>query len=137
MCSSESGLHFMFFADDTTGKINLSEQKEVDGVEKIQKNNFLLQSCKIGTGGYSITFNDTIDIPAHVLYTAGVSISLGLEDFVTFVRMNIMDTGDSCNELENLRQNIFYIQKRQQMMPVKKDVKGNLYLKGEVLANKW
>lgn len=126
-----------FFADDTTRKINLSELKDVDGVEKIQKNNALLQSCKVGTGGYSITFNDTIDIPAHVLYSAGVSIPLKLEDFVTFVRKNIMDTGDSSNELECSRQNIFYIQKRQQMTPVKKDVKGNLYLKGEVLANKW
>ena len=100
-------------------------------------NKSLFESGKVGTGGYSVTFNDSIDIPAAVLYEAGESIPLKLKDFVSFVQRNILDTTDSCNILECTRQNIAYMVKQQQLTPIKEEVKGNLYLKGEVLNNKW
>ena len=126
-----------FFADDMVKKVNLEQIVEVEGVDKILSNKSLFESGKVGTGGYSVTFNDSIDIPAAVLYEAGESIPLKLKDFVSFVQRNILDTTDSCNILECTRQNIAYMVKQQQLTPIKGEVKGNLYLKGEVLNNKW
>ncbi len=62
---------------------------------------------------------------------------LDLEDFKTFVRHNIIDTTESCEMLECSRQNISYMVNQEQMSAVKEDVRGNLYLKGEVLSNRW
>ena len=54
----------------------------------------MFQSGKVGTGGYSVTFNDSIDIPAAILYESGVYIPLKLKDFIAFVQKNILDTSD-------------------------------------------
>ena len=109
----------------------------VEGIDKILKNKRLFQSGKVGTGGYSVTFNDSIDIPATVLYEAGEYIPLKRTDFIAFVQNNILDTSDSCNLLECSRQNIAYMVKQQQLVPIKEEVKGNLYLKGDILKNTW
>ena len=57
-----------FFADDIVKKVNLEQIVEVEGVDKILSNKSLFESGKVGTGGYSVTFNDSIDIPAAVLW---------------------------------------------------------------------
>ena len=71
------------------------------------------------------------------MYESGEKVPLGLEDFKTFVRRNIIDTTESCDMLECSRQNISYMVNQGQMSVVKEDVRGNLYLKGEVLSNRW
>lgn len=126
-----------FFADDTTRKVDLKLLSDIDEVATIIKHPALLSSCKVSTGGYSITFNDNIDLSARVLYKAGLEIPLKLEDFIIFIRQNVLDTSDCCDALGCSRQNIAYLQKKQQLTSVQKDVKGNLYLKGEVLKNSW
>lgn len=126
-----------FFADHTTRKICLDELSQIEGINKIRRNHLLLQSCQIGTGGYFITFNNTIDIPATVLYHAGNLIQLDLEDFITFARNNILDTRSSCNALACSRQNLSYLVKQKQLNAIRSDVKGNLYLKGNILRNSW
>lgn len=126
-----------FFADDIIKKVDITQISHVEGVDKILKNKDLFQSGKVGTGGYSVTFNDSIDIPAAVLYKSGVNIPLKLKDFIAFVQSNILDTTDSCNILECSRQNIAYMVKQQHLVPIKENVKGNLYLKGDILNNKW
>lgn len=93
--------------------------------------------CQNFIGGYSVTFNVSIDIPATVLYEAGEYIPLKRTGFIAFVQNNILDTSDSCNILECSRQNVAYMVKQQQLVPIKEEVKGNLYLKGDILKNKW
>ena len=134
-----SGDHSLlcFFADDTIKKVDITQLAYVEGMDKVLRNKSLFQSGKVGTGGYSVTFNDSIDIPAAILYESGVYIPLKLKDFIAFVQNNILDTSDSCNILECSRQNISYLVKQQQLVPVREEVRGNLYLKGEVLNHKW
>jgi len=91
----------------------------------------------VGTGGYFITFNDSIDISASVIYDAGATIPLTRDDFIIFAKKNLLDTSECCEMLECSRQNVSYMVSQQMLSPVKNDVKGNLYLKGEVLANRW
>lgn len=126
-----------FFADDTVKKIELENLKEVDDMEKVISNERVYQSGKVGTGGYFITFNDSIDIPAGILHDAGITIPLSTNDFKAFVQKNILDTTESCSMLECSRQNISYMVSQGQLAPVKEEVRGNLYLKGDVLRTMW
>jgi len=95
------------------------------------------QSGKVGTDGYFITFNDSLDIPSGILHDAGITIPLSMNEFKTFVQQNILDTTESCNMLECSRQNISYMVNQEQLVPIKEDVRGNLYLKGDVLRMMW
>lgn len=122
-----------FFNDGTVRKINLLDLSKTMGVEKIVSNELVLQSGHIAAGGYCVTFNDSIDIPAYFLYKSGISIPLSLNDFLCFVRNNIVDSTESCSILECSRQNLSYLVSKNVLTPIKKDVKGNLYTKGNIL----
>lgn len=134
---SEKQRLLCFFVDGTVKKIDLADICEVEGVDKIIKNDKLYQSGKVGTGGYFITFNDSIDLPSRILYERGERIPLCLGDFTAFVQNNVIDTTQSCNILQCSRQNVAYMVSHKQMSPIKEDVRGNLYLKGDVIRNQW
>ncbi len=122
-----------FFYDDTVKKINMDSLLSVEGADKVLENKKLFNSCQVGVGGYYITFNDSIDIPAQILYEKGKKIPLSYKDFISFVSSNIIDTADACEVLECSRQNISYMVKRNQLAPLKENVKGNLFLKGDIV----
>ena len=109
----------------------------IEGIDKVLRNKALFESGKVGTGGYSLTFNDSIDIPSYVLYEAKENLPIRKSDFDLFVQKNVFDTTDICDILECTRQNVAYMIKRQMILPIKEEVKGNLYLKGDVLRNRW
>lgn len=134
---SEKQRLLCFFVDGTVKKIDLADICEIEGVDKIIKNDKLYQSGKVGTGGYFITFNDSIDLPSRILYERGERIPLCLGDFTAFVQNNVIDTTQSCNILQCSRQNVAYMVSHKQMIPIKEDVRGNLYLKGDVIRNQW
>ncbi len=131
------GRMLCFFADEVVKRIDLNELKYIDGVDKILNNKSLYETGKVATGGYAVIFNDSIEIPAKLLYESGEFIPLKLQDFIAFVKNNVVDTSEACNELECSRQNISYMVKQKQLIPICEDVKGNLYLKGDILSKKW
>ncbi|MBR5407627.1 MAG: hypothetical protein IK111_08295 [Lachnospiraceae bacterium] len=131
---SPGGYIICFFADETVKRITLSDIEDVEGADKVTGNRELFMSGKVGIGGYSVVFNDSIDIPAHVLYGRGADLPLKLDDFITFVKDNILDTTECCKTLDCSRQNLSYMVGKNQLHPVKEGVKGNLYLKGDVLT---
>ncbi len=126
-----------FFVDENIKVVNMKDMTDIDDVNKVLANERLYQSCKVGTGGYSVTFNDSIDIPANILYERGEKIPLLKSDFLKFFGNNLLDTSESCNMLECTRQNMSYMIAQEQLKPVKESVKGNLYLKGEIMKNTW
>lgn len=137
-----------FFADGSLRKIPLDELKSTisdpvnffdpaDDLNKVLRNEKLYRTGQVGTGGYFVTFNNSIDIPAGALYKAGVEIPLSLEDFNTFVQKNILDTSQSCDLLECSRQNLSYLVNQKRLTPVRENARGNLYLKGDLLKSKW
>ena len=133
----DDGNVLCFFADGKTRKIDLSKLDNEDVAEKVCNNIRLLKSCKVGTGGYYLTFNDSIDIPAAELYHAGKLIPLSLGDFITFAGSNIIDTPQCCKELSCSRQNLAYMTEHGLFEPIKTNTRGNLYLKADVLSSKW
>ena len=56
---------------------------------------------------------------------------------MAFIQRNILDTTESGRLMGCTRQNISYLVKKNRLQPVKEEVKGNLYLKGELLKNTW
>ena len=68
---------------------------------------------------------------------AGVVIPLKLKDSKRLYVKNVLDTTESSNLLECTRQNISYLVNQQQLEPIKEEVRGNLYLKGEALSTRW
>ena len=126
-----------FFADGTTKKVDLKKLKKHDDVQKVISNKALYQSCTLGTGGYYVTFNDSIDIGRDTLYNAGTTIPLSLSDLSLFVQRNVLDTTRACETLECSRQNLAYLVKQDQLTPLQENLKGNIFLKGDVLRNSW
>lgn len=135
ICGNNSVL--CFFENGEVKKVDLRKLTNIDKVTTVIKNRGVFESCMVGTGGYFLTFNDSIDIPAYAIYEAGVTIPLTKDDFIIFAKRNLLDTSESCEMLNCSRQNLSYMLAHQMLHPVKADVKGNLYLKGEVLANRW
>ncbi|MBQ7615283.1 MAG: DUF2442 domain-containing protein [Butyrivibrio sp.] len=126
-----------FFADGTTRKIDIKDLSRLEGVDKILKNRALFESCCIGPGGYFMTFDDAIDIGRDELYGAGVEIPISMEEMTLFFRNNVFDTSACCDMLECTRQNLRYLLRKQEISPIKENVKGNLYYKGDVLKTRW
>ena len=138
-----------FFKDDSVKRVNLNilenvmlkakiEKRVKKGdIEKIIKNEKLYNSAKIGANGYFLTFNNSIDIPASLLYDVGKKIDIKFSEVLEFVKKNIVDTTESCDILGCSRQNISYIVKRKAIPVLKHGVNGNLYLKGDVEKNLW
>ncbi len=137
-CSILTGRNILCgFADDSVKKIELGRLDGIKGADKIINNEALFASCKMGVGGYYITFNDSIDIPAGVLYKEGSRIALTGSELRAFVRNGLADTTQACGILDCSRQNLSYMVRQGYIEPIKQDVKGNLYLKGDVLRNTW
>ena len=126
-----------FFENESVRLLQLSKLSDIADVEKILRNPALFGSAQVGTGGYFITFNDSIDLPAKAVYEAGKELPLTREDFIHFSQNNVLDTSESCEILECSRQNLSYLGKSGQLHPVKENAKGNLYLKGDVIRNTW
>ena len=126
------GKFLCFFFDGTAKKVDLDELKDMTDVEKVIKNDRLRKSYTLLSGGYGITFNDSIDIPAAVLYDRGRKINVSLEDFIDFMQNNILDTSEGCKALDCTRQNLSYMVNQGRISPVKVETKGNLYLKGDI-----
>lgn len=126
-----------FFANNMIKKTDLSDMTDAEDIDKIKLHRDVLLSAKVGTGGYSVVFNDTIELSARLLYERGVTIPLVPEDFLSFVKKNTCDTSQGCELLGCSRQNMSYMMRSDHLSPIKENVKGNLYLKGDILKNMW
>ena len=126
-----------FFADHTVRKIPLESLKEIEKIDSVIRNRPLFETCTLGVDGYYITFNNSIDVPAWLLHNKGKSIAIEYEDFLFFAKNSIVDTTQSCDMLDCSRQNLSYFVSQKQLIPLKENVKGNLYLKKDITKFKW
>lgn len=132
VCEDDSLL--LFFQNGEIKKVDLSS---IPDTEKILANRKLLDSASVSAGGFSVTFLDSIDISRDILYEKGELVPLKQSDFLGFIEKNTLDTTQCCNLLQCSRQNLTYRIKQEQLKPVRENLKGNLFLKGDVLKNSW
>lgn len=121
------------FRDDTVRKIDLKGLTDrCKDVSHILKNDALFRSVKVGVGGYSISFNDSIEIPVSVLREEGILVPLTTNDFMNFLRHNIVDTTKACDMMQCSRQNMSYLIEKEKIVPVICGTKVNMYTKGVI-----
>ena len=126
-----------FFVDGLTKKVTLASLVDIRNIDKITANLQLFESCRLGTDGYYLTFNDSIDITAGVLYERGEVVPVSYADFISFAGSNTVDTSKACAIMGCTRQNLAYMTDRGMLTPVQENLKGNLYLKRDILKNLW
>ena len=121
------------FKNDEVKKADLSLLREQHkDISYILKNKELLDTVKIGPGGYSIIFDDSIEIEVCDLRKIGLTLPLRLKDFLRFINRNIVDTTEACEMLQCSRQNLSYLVKEEKIKPTIYGTKENLYLRGDI-----
>ena len=130
---SEDGQIICLFWDNVTSKIDLNIL--ATGNKKIQnilKNKELLESVRVGVGGYTIAFQDYVEIPKEILREKRWILPIGAMDFYHFVQNNIISSVNACESMGCSRQNLSYYVKANRIEPVMYGSKENFYTKGSV-----
>lgn len=121
------------FKDNTVRKVDFTKLADkYKDISYILKNKDLINSVKVGAGGYSIVFNESIEIQSCDLRNVGLLLPLTVNDLYGFVCRNIVDTTKACDMLQCSRQNISYLVKEEKIKPVIYGTKENMYLKGDL-----
>lgn len=130
---SEGEQIICLFRDDVASKIDLHilamENKEI---QRLLKRKELLESVRIGVGGYSVAFQDYVEIPKETLREERWILPIRATDFYQFVQKNIISTANACERMECTKQNLSYFVKANRIEPVICGSKENFYTKGSV-----
>ena len=131
--TTEDGGLLCMFKDDVVMKVDFERL-----TEKYKKLLYILnvkewrENVKITAGGYSVLFNDTVEILSSDLRKIGVTLPLSTIDFYNFIQRNIVSTSAVCEMLQCSRQNLAYMVKEEKIQPIISGTKENLYTKGQV-----
>ncbi len=121
------------FKDDIACKIDLHQMlNNHSKVKHLLNNKELLHSVKVGVGGYSIVFNDSIEIMNTELRKEEWILPISASVFYQFVNSNIVNSAQACETLECSRQNLSYLLKKEKVKPVIYGIKENFYTKGSI-----
>lgn len=121
------------FGDNSVRKIDLEAlTKQYKDVIHVLRSRRLLDSVKVGVGGYSVVFDDSIEVQVEDLKAAGKALSLSAEDFYGFVQRNVVDATQVCDMMQCTRQNLSYLVKEEKIAPIITGSKTNLYTRGTV-----
>ena len=130
---TESGDIVCMFRNNSTRLVKLDKLLDkYKEVSYVVRNRELLESVQVGVGGYSISFNDSIEIAAFDLNRVGELLPLKAGDFYGFVQKNVVDTTNACLMIECTRQNLSYLVREKKLSPIIQGTKENLYTKGEI-----
>ncbi|MCR5143873.1 MAG: hypothetical protein K6B67_01030 [Lachnospiraceae bacterium] len=133
----KNGRIMCVFADKTVKKIDMHKLQDLKGIENVLKNQELFSSAVVATGGYVMTFNNSIDVPAARLHDIDDADCIDKEDLIEYMQHNLKDTGETCEALGCTRQNMAYYLSKGYIKPIKENVKGNMFLKGDILKLMW
>ena len=130
---TESGDLVCMFQDNTTRLVRLDKLVgEYKELIRVLKRKELRESIQVGVGGYSVSFNESIEIAATDLKETGELLPLKATDFYAFVQKNVVDTTSACLMIECSRQNLSYLVREKRLTPILRGTKENLYTKGEI-----
>lgn len=110
---------------------------DAERLKQVLMSENLYKSGEMFVGGYGITFNNTIDVPAYLLYSINKEQQIVAADFEEYIKKNILDTGSVTEVLQCTRQNLSYATKQGYINPIKENVKGNLFRRGNIIKELW
>lgn len=130
---TKDGQLICMFRDNGVRKVNLEKLKErYKEIVYVLQNRRLLESVKVGVGGYSVVFNDSIEVAVDDLRAIGKLLPLSADDFYGFVQRNVVDATQVCDMMQCSRQNLSYMVKEERIAPIIAGTKANLYTRGAV-----
>lgn len=130
---AEDGQIICLYKDNTSWKVDLNKLVEYyPSLNSILNKRDLLETVKVGIGGYSIVFCDSIEIQAYHLREIGTQLPLSAKDFECYIQIDLIDTMSACEIMQCSRQNLSYFVKRKVIKPVIKGAKENIYTKGAI-----
>ncbi len=135
-----SGEHdiICLFQNDMVRRVDLRKLVvENEKIASILRNQKILNTVEVGVGGYSITFNQSIEIDKRILIEKGAEIKISAQDFYSFVNKNIVDTAEACEILQCSKQNLTYLMKTGKVKPIRQGLRENLFYKGNIEKNTW
>ena len=127
----------VFFENGKTKKFDvkalLPEYPEFQAL----RNPDIFHLLHVEPGGYGISWNEELDCSEGELYDDGVEIPLSLDDFRSFVKYNLMTTGEAAGFLSCTRQNIEDLINRDKLHPIRILPNGKLFLRSEIEQRSW
>lgn len=135
-----SGKHdiICLFKNDMVMRVDLRKVAMENGkIDSVLKNERVLNTVEVGVGGYSITFNDSIEVDKMILIEKGTEIKISAQDFYSFVNKNIVDTEEACEMLQCSKQNLTYLIKTGKIEPIRQESRENMFYKGNIEKIKW
>ena len=94
----------------------------------------LQETLKVDSGGYGISFNDSIHINKNILIKHGIELPIYAHVFSDFAKYCCINTAEACSILNCSRQNLAYMVKSEQLHPIKDGWRENVYLKGNITS---
>ncbi len=95
-------------------------------------NEKLFWDVSVLPGGYGIGWGERQTIPDTELFANGLDIPLSLDDFLSFIRIRVVNSKEAEELLGCSRQNIRDLVKRGKLHPVLNTPKNTLFLKSEI-----
>ena len=130
---SEDGEIICLFRDNITSKIDLHVlAMENKKIQQLFKKKELLDSVRVGVGGYSVAFQDYVEIPKEILREKRWILPISATDFYRFVHNNIINSVNAYESMGCSKQNLSYLVKTKRIEPVIYGLKENFYTKGSV-----
>ena len=129
----------VFFQDGRIRKMTLKSVltgKEQRYLEVLRKQE-VFTTVKVQPGGYGICWGEQVNIASEVLYTRGQLIPLSQNDFLNFVKYQVVNTSEAVDILSCSRQNINDLVLRKKLYPVKKTAKNTLFMKRDLEQRTW
>lgn len=128
----------VFFRDNKIKKYKLNDLIKNDPrFKQVLLNDELFKKIYVETGGQGICFTPDLCIGASTLYKNGQLIDLELDDFISYLNNNIVDSNEASKILNCSRQNIDDLVKKNTLKPIKSSNKYRLYLKNDINQMKW
>ena len=128
----------VFFRNGKVKKCNLKNHfRQYRNFNVLLKDPDLFNRVRIQVGGYSVTWDESLNISDLVLYETGRPIPLSASDFASFAAHRIINRAEAAELLDCSRQNIDDLTKRGKLHPIKSTAKNTLYLKSEIMKRSW
>ena len=130
---TEGGQMICLFRDDVTSKVDLhvlaTDNKDI---QRLLKRKELQESVRVGVGGYSVAFQNGVEIPKEKLREKRWILPISAADFYRFVQKNIISSVTACESMGCSKQNLSYFVKANRIEPIISGSKENFYTKGSV-----
>ena len=133
----ENKMLLVFFEDDSVKRFDVGKLMDAYPEFDELEDDELFQSVKVEAGGYGISWNSRLDCSEGELYENGIDVLLCRDDFIRFVKYNLVNTKEATEILGCSKQNIDDLVKRGKLKPIKSGAKYKLYLKSEIQKRRW